>query len=88
MGESFKVIVKEVKSKDGKKTFKTYKIVDEENNGKLVDAVMCKSIKSSMLDTLNECKKATVTGIAHINHNGFEFPKAFITSIEKVEKIF
>lgn len=85
--EEFKVLVKDGETKDGKKKFKYYRIVDEKNNNKLVDTVMCKSVKSAMVDELNLCKKAVVTGIMHINNNGFEFPKAFITSIEKIEKI-
>ena len=82
-----KIVVKEVKSKDGKKTFKTYKVVDSENHNRLIDAVICKSVDKKMVDTLNECNKATVTGNITINTTGFEFPKAFVKTIDSVEKI-
>lgn len=81
-----KIIVKDCKTKDGKKSFKSYKLVDETNNGKLVDCVMCKSIDSVALAELNATHKAVIEGDISINHN-YEYPKAFIRSIDKVENV-
>lgn len=82
-----RIVVKEVQSKDKKKTFKTYKVVDEDNKGKLVDCVMCKSVAPEMKAKLDDCVKAEINGDISINNTGYEFPKAFIRSIESVEKI-
>lgn len=81
-----RILVKNCKSKDGKKAFKSYKLVDDENNGKLIDCVMCKSIEASKMDELNKCVKAEIEGDYSINH-GYEFPKAFIRSITSITKL-
>lgn len=79
-----KIIVKSMKTKDGKKTFKSYKLVDENNNGKLVDCVICKSVAKDMLTKIDEKHKCVVVGDISINYN-YEYPKAFIRSIESVK---
>lgn len=81
------IIVKDVQSKDKKKSFKTYKVVDKENGGKLTDTVMCKTIDPKMKALLDDCKKAKVVGDISINTTGYEYPKAFVRSIDSVEKI-
>ena len=78
-----KIIVKDCKSKDGKKSFKTFKLVGE--NGKLIDCVMCKSIEASKRAELESFYKAKVVGDISINYN-YEYPKAFVRSLEQVEK--
>lgn len=80
-----KIIVKDCKSKDGKKEFKTFKLVDEANNGKLVDCVMCKTIDPAMRAELEKHHKANVEGDISISEN-YEYPKAFVRTITKVEK--
>ena len=85
--KKYKILVKDCQSKDGKKKFKTYKLVDEENGGRLTDCVMCKTIGSVYLEELSFCKKAYITGDISINTSGYEYPKAFIRSIDSVEKI-
>ena len=80
-----KIIVKTVKTKDGKKTFKSFKLVYENNNGKLVDCVMCKSIDETMKAKLEKTHKAVVVGDISISNN-YEYPKAFIRSIEDVKE--
>lgn len=85
--KTYKIIVKNGQTKDGKKKFKVYKLVDEENGGKLVDCVMCKSISSVMIEELSVCNKAKVTGDISINLYGYEYPKAFVRQIDSVEKI-
>lgn len=85
--KKFKIIVKDCKSKDGKKEFKTYKLVDEDNNKKLVDCVMCKSIDPAMKAELDKHHKAYVIGDIEINNNAYEYPKAFIRQITNVEKV-
>ena len=85
--KKYKIVVKDCTSKDGKKKFKTYKLVDEENGGRLTDCVMCKTINATQLEELNSCKKAWVAGDISINTTGYEYPKAFIRSLNSVEKI-
>ena len=80
-----KIIVRDCKSKDGKKSFKSYKLVDEANNGKLIDCVMCKTIAPEAINALNANHKSKVVGDISINHN-YEYPKAFIRSLDFVEK--
>lgn len=79
-----KIIVKTMKTKDGKKTFKSFKLVDDNNNGKLVDCVICKTVSKDMLAKIEEKHKCVVIGDISINHN-YEYPKAFIRSIDSVE---
>lgn len=83
----YRMIIREVTTKDSKKTYKSYKIVDEDNRGRLVDCVMCKTISGVMLEELSVCNKAKVTGDITINTTGYEFPKAFVRQITSVEKI-
>ena len=85
MLQEVKILVKNATTNDGRK-FKTYKLVDEANNGKLIDCVMCKSIEASKFDELSKCNKAVVQGDISINYN-YEFPKAFVRTIEEVTKI-
>lgn len=85
--KKYKIIVKECTSKDGKKTFNTYKLVDEENGGRLVDCVMCKSISATAKEQLDSVHKAYVEGDISINRGGYEYPKAFIREIVNIEKI-
>ena len=83
---TFKIIIRTVKTKDGKKTFKSYKLVDEENNGKLVDCVMCKTISVEQKAVLDSMHKAEVSGDISINFN-YEYPKAFVRTITDIVKI-
>lgn len=85
MLQEVKILVKNATTKDGRK-FKSYKLVDSDNNGKLIDCVMCKSIEASKLDELSKTNKAVVEGDISINYN-YEFPKAFVRSIDRVTKI-
>lgn len=82
MDKAFKVVVRNVKGKDGRK-FNTFKIVDEDNHGKLVDCVICKSVPEAVIKQITEAKKCFVKGDISINNN-FEYPKAFIRSVTEV----
>lgn len=82
----FTVLVKDCKTKDGKKSFKSYKIVDNDNGGKLVDCVMCKTIDSKMKAELDTMYKAKIKGDISISHN-YEYPKAFVRTIDEIEKV-
>lgn len=86
MLQEVKIVVKDCKSKDGKKEFKSFKLVDTENGGKLIDCVMCKSIEATKLAELSGAHKAIVEGDISINNN-YEYPKAFVRSLDKVIKI-
>lgn len=81
-----KIIRKEATTRQGKK-FNAYKLVDEEKGGKLIDCVICKSVDPSMLGKLSACNKAGVIGDIEINDYSYEFPKAFVRSLEAVTKI-
>lgn len=84
----YKILIKrDVKTKDGKKTFDSYTLVDEENGGKKIDTVVCKSVDPTKLKELRECNKAYITGDISVNMFGYEYPKAFIRSIDTIEKI-
>ena len=88
MAEKFKVVVqRNVETKDKKKKFDVFKIIDEENGGRKVDTVMCKSVDNAMLAELRECNKAYITGNITVNRTQFEYPKAFVRTIDTVEKI-
>lgn len=80
--KAYKIIVRSVKGKDGRK-FNTYKIVDEENHGKLVDCVMCKSVGDETVKKITEAKKCFIKGDISISNN-FEYPKAFIRSVTEI----
>ena len=45
------------------------------------------SVAPEMKAKLDDCVKAEINGDISINNTGYEFPKAFIRSIESVEKI-
>lgn len=82
----YKVIVRSVKSRDGKQTFFAYKVVDEEDHCKLIDGVICKTVDTAKLEQLQANKKSVITGDISINREGYEYCKAFIRTIDSVEK--
>lgn len=86
MEKKYKVIVRNVKSRDGKQTFFAYKVVDDEDHGKLVDGVICKTVEASKLEELQANGKSVITGDITINREGYEFCKAFIRTIDSVTK--
>lgn len=77
-----KIIVRSVKGKDGRK-FNTFKLVDNDNHGKLVDCVICKTVSEEAINKLVKSGKAIVKGNISISNN-FEYPKAFIRSLDEV----
>lgn len=82
--KEFKIIVREVTTKDGKQKFKTYKFVDEENKGILIDCVICKSVDDGALDTISKSKKVKVMGDVYVERNAYEYPKAFVRKATSV----
>ena len=87
MEGTFKIIVREVTTKDGKKKFKTCKFVDEENKDKLIDCVLCKSVEDSTRDELYSCDKAQIRGDVSVDRYGYEYPRAFVRTITQIVKI-
>lgn len=87
MESKFKIIVREVTTKDGNKKFKTFKFVDEENKGKLIDCVLCKDVEEGPRKMLNSCNKAQVDGEVYVERHSYEYPRAFVRSISQVVKI-
>lgn len=86
MPKAYKVLVRDGQTKDGKKKFKSFKIVDEERQGKLVDCVMCKSIDDEKMSRLSKTHKAYITGDINISYN-YEYPKAFVRQIDDIKEI-
>lgn len=82
--KEFKIIVREVTTKDGKKKFKSFKFVDEENQRRLIDCVICKSVDDGTLDIISSSKKVKVTGEVHVERNAYEYPKAFVRKATNV----
>lgn len=82
--KEFKIIVKEVTTKDGKKKFKSFKFVDDENKGRLIDCVICKSVDDGALDIISSSKKVKVTGEVYVERNAYEYPKAFVRKATNV----
>lgn len=85
MNTIYRIIPKQVTTKD-KKTFTAFKLVDDDNNGRLIDCVMCKGVKADQISEIAECHKAEITGEVQISQN-YEFPKAFVKSIDSIKKI-
>lgn len=87
MKGTFKIVLREVSTKDGKKKFKTFKFVDEENKGKLIDCVICKGVEDGAIEMLNSCNKASIEGDVAVDRCGYEYPRAFVRTISNVVKI-
>lgn len=77
----YELVVKEVKSKDGR-AFKVVKVVGDHD--RLIDGVFCKAVDDETRAAVLKNSVCKIKGNVSIDTQNFKYPKAFIRYIDEI----
>lgn len=77
----FELVIKEVKSRDGR-TFKVVKVVGDHD--RLIDGVFCKAVDEPTKAAVLKNSVCKIKGDVSIDTQNFKYPKAFIRFIDEI----